>query len=112
MKIALPVANNQLCQHFGHCEVFEFYDVDEKEKKIMGKKALTPPPHEPGVLPRWIKEQGVDLVIAGGIGASAQGLLREAGVKIITGAPPSETKALVESFLSNSLITGKNACDH
>lgn len=112
MKIALPVANDQLCMHFGHCQVFEFYDVDEKEKKIAGKKSLTPPPHEPGVLPKWIKEQGVDLVIAGGMGASAQSLFREAGVQVITGAPVDDPQRLVENYLNNSLQTGKNACDH
>lgn len=112
MKIALPVANDQLCMHFGHCQVFEFYEVDEKEKKIIKKSALTPPPHEPGVLPRWIKDQKVDLVIAGGMGASAQGLFHEAGVKVITGAPAGDSQTIVESYLNNSLETGKNACDH
>lgn len=112
MKIALPVVNNQLCMHFGHCQVFEFYEVDEKDKKIGKKSSLTPPPHEPGVLPRWIKEQGTDLVIAGGMGASAQSLFQEAGVKVITGAPANDTREIVESYLNNSLTTGKNACDH
>jgi len=112
MKIALPVANDQLCMHFGHCQVFEFYAVDEKEKKIRGKSALTPPPHEPGILPRWIKEQGVNLVIAGGMGASAQSLFHEAGVEVITGATENDTRIIVESYLNNSLTTGKNSCDH
>lgn len=112
MKIALPMANQQLCMHFGHCQVFEFYEVDEKEKTIKGKSSLTPPPHEPGVLPRWIKEQGADLVIAGGMGVSAQNLFREAGVQVITGAPADDSQTIVESYLNNSLQTGKNACDH
>jgi len=112
MKIALPVANDQLCMHFGHCQVFEFYEVDEKEKKILKKSTLTPPPHEPGVLPRWIKEQNVNLVIAGGMGASAQSLFREAGVQVITGAQADSTQTIVENYLNNALTTGKNACDH
>jgi len=112
MKIALPVANDQLCMHFGHCQMFEFYEIDEKEKKISGKSALTPPPHEPGVLPRWIKEQGVDLVIAGGMGASAQNLFRQAGVQVITGASANNPEEIVENYINNSLETGANACDH
>ncbi|MFZ7104463.1 MAG: NifB/NifX family molybdenum-iron cluster-binding protein [Peptococcaceae bacterium] len=112
MKIAIPVANNQLCMHFGHCEVFEFYEIDKKEKKIAAKNVLTPPPHEPGVLPRWIKEQGTNLVIAGGMGVSAQNLFRQAGVEVITGAQTASPREIVENYLNNSLETGKNACDH
>ncbi|MDK2823961.1 MAG: hypothetical protein PWQ67_775 [Clostridia bacterium] len=112
MKIALPVVNNQLCMHFGHCEVFEFYDVNEKEKKILGKNRLTPPPHEPGILPKWIKEQGANLVITGGMGIKAQRLFQEAGVQVITGAPADNPNAIVTSYLNNTLNTGENACDH
>jgi predicted Fe-Mo cluster-binding NifX family protein len=74
MRIALPVAENQLCMHFGHCEKFAFYDVDLKEKAILGVEVLTPPPHEPGILPPWIKQQGADLVITGGMGGRARSL--------------------------------------
>lgn len=112
MKIALPVADEKLCMHFGHCQVFEFFEVDEKSKKVIQKSSQTPPPHEPGVLPRWIKEQEADLVIAGGMGASAQKLFKEAGIKVITGAPAGDPTDIVESYLQNSLETGENACDH
>lgn len=37
MKIALPVANGELCMHFGHCQVFEFYEVNKKEKELLEK---------------------------------------------------------------------------
>ncbi|MFZ5753618.1 MAG: NifB/NifX family molybdenum-iron cluster-binding protein [Bacillota bacterium] len=112
MIIALPVAGNQLCMHFGHCESFAFFDVDEVQKKIKGKKMLTPPPHEPGILPPWIKQQGADVVITGGMGARAQSLFQAAGVQIITGAQPGNPEDIVMSYLNNSLQTGPNACDH
>jgi|GEM_PF-5388278 len=28
MKVALPIADEQLCAHFGHCERFYFYEVE------------------------------------------------------------------------------------
>lgn len=63
-------------------------------------------------MPRWIKDQKVDLVIAGGMGASAQGLFRETGVEVITGAPAGDSQTIVESYLNDTLKTGKNACEH
>ena len=32
MKIAIPVQNNLLCQHFGHCEQFYICNVDGNNK--------------------------------------------------------------------------------
>lgn len=63
-KVALPLAEGRLCNHFGHCEQFAVIRV--QEGLIDGKELHTPPPHEPGVLPRWLGELGVNLIIAGG----------------------------------------------
>lgn len=54
MGTAIPTAQGRLCAHFGHCEEFAFVEIDEKDKKITGVSKKTPPPHEPGVLPRWL----------------------------------------------------------
>lgn len=112
MKIALPVAGNQLCMHFGHCEKFAFYDVDPNEKSIKGVKMLTPPHHEPGVLPPWIKQQGADLVITGGMGSRARSLFEAAGVNVITGAAAAAPEDVITNYLNNSLELGQNICDH
>lgn len=112
MKIALPLTENQLSMHFGHCETFAFLEVDEVEKKIVKKELLTPPPHEPGILPTWIKNQDVDLVIAGGMGGRAQSLFQAQGIKVITGAPVDSPENIVQSYLEGTLETGDNVCDH
>ena len=64
MKIAIPTADNRLCMHFGHCEKFVIVTVDESTKTIIGKEEAVPPPHEPGVLPKWLHEKEVNLIIA------------------------------------------------
>lgn len=111
-KIAVPVAEGKLCQHFGHCEVFAFLTVDNDGKTVTAQTEMTPPPHEPGVLPRWLAEQGANMVIAGGMGARAQSLLTEAGVKVLVGAKPAPAKEVVESYLKGDLTLGQNICDH
>jgi len=112
MRIAVPVANHQLCMHFGHCEVFTFFDVDEKNKTITFKKDVTPPPHEPGLLPKWIGEQGANLVLAGGMGQRAQSLFTQNGVKVIVGVAENNPEQAVLDYLNNKLTTGSNSCDH
>ena len=112
LRIAIPVANNQLCLHFGHCEIFRFFDVDESSKTIISHNDVEPPPHEPGLLPRWIREQGANVVLAGGIGAKAKKLFEEASIHVIVGAVEKNPEVLVLNYLKGSLATGPNSCDH
>ncbi len=112
LKIAIPLANGQLCMHFGHCEEFAVIDVDETTKTILKSETMTPPPHEPGVIPRWIGSLGVKLVIAGGMGPMAQQLLAAQGVQVFAGASPALPEALVNAWLDGNLEHGDNVCDH
>ena len=81
-------------------------------RQIGDAELHTPPPHEPGVLPRWLGEMGVNLIIAGGMGQRALGMFTEQGIRVITGAPNQEPVALVQGYLAGNLITGPNVCDH
>jgi ATP-binding protein involved in chromosome partitioning len=108
--VAIPVSGGKLSSHFGHCEEFAF--VETENGKITGTEMRTPPAHEPGVLPRWLYEQGADVLIAGGMGEQAQQLCRENGIEVIIGAPMDPPEPLVNQYLTGTLITGDNACDH
>jgi len=110
IKFAIPVSGGKLCSHFGHCDQFAL--IETEDGKIKGRSMHTPPPHEPGVLPRWLHELGADIVIAGGMGSRAQGLFNESGIKVITGAPMDSPESLVSQYLSDALVTGENICDH
>jgi len=112
MKIAIPTVNGALCMHFGHSENFLFIEVDEKAKKILNQQSLTPPPHEPGKLPPWVKSHGATVVIAGGMGMRAQEIFRDHGIEIVTGAQGSDPTKIVLDYLQGKLETGQNACDH
>jgi len=87
MRIAVPLAQGKLSLHFGHCDQFAIFDIDDNLKKIINRKDETPPAHEPGVLPRWLHENNVNVIIAGGMGQRAQQLFTQ-------------------------LETGDNICDH
>jgi ATP-binding protein involved in chromosome partitioning len=107
---AVPVAEGKLCSHFGHCDQFAL--VETENGQIKGKTMHTPPPHEPGVLPAWLHEMGANVIIAGGMGSRAQGLFNQNGIKVITGAPQDSPESVVTQYLTDSLVTGANVCDH
>ncbi len=111
-RIAIPIAEGQLCLHFGHCEQFAMVDIDPATQQVLQTQYLTPPPHEPGVIPRWLHEQGATTIIAGGMGSRAQGLFAQNGITVVTGAPAGTPEALVAAYLQGTLVTGDNVCDH
>jgi ATP-binding protein involved in chromosome partitioning len=111
MKIAVPISGGKLCSHFGHCELFAVMDVDG-EGNVVSKDELTPPPHEPGVLPAWLHSLGVEHVIAGGMGSRAQELFHENGITVTIGAPVAAPEELASSFIEGNLSSGDNVCDH
>ena len=98
MRIAIPICEGVLSMHFGHCERFALVDIDPETKTIAGTTSVEPPPHEPGLLPGWLAERGVDLVIAGGMGVRAQQLFAQAGVNVITGAPAAQPESIVHGL--------------
>jgi len=110
MKIAIPLAEGKLAMHFGHSKEFAIIEVNGSE--IKNKETLEPPPHEPGVLPKWLNDQGVNVVLAGGMGGRALQLFAQHGIKVLTGAPALPPEDLVAQYMENSLQTGDNVCDH
>ncbi|HUJ69547.1 MAG TPA: NifB/NifX family molybdenum-iron cluster-binding protein [Syntrophorhabdales bacterium] len=111
MRFAVPTNGKKLCSHFGHCEAFALIDADGSGR-LGDESYVVPPPHEPGLLPPWLAQQGVNCVIAGGMGARAQQLFAEAGVNVVTGAEGEYPRDVVENYLKGTLVTGTNTCDH
>lgn len=112
MKIAIPIAGGKLCMHFGHCEKFVIVDVDDKTRSINSKEEAAPPPHEPGVLPKWLYDKGVNVIIAGGMGMRAQQLFVQYGIQVVVGAAPDHPQTIVLNWLKGELVIGGNICDH
>ncbi len=110
MKFAIPLAEGKLTAHFGHCQEFALVEVENND--IKKTEVLVPPPHEPGVLPKWLHEMGADVIIAGGMGNMAINMFAQNGIQVMTGAPSLTPEELVQQYLNQSLSTGNNLCDH
>ncbi|HEQ60022.1 MAG TPA: ATPase [Firmicutes bacterium] len=112
MKIAMPVFGEEVSAHFGHCEKFALVEVDPAGKTVIQTDWATPPAHEPGILPAWLHEQQVDLVMTGGMGERAQALFARQGIQVITGVAGGTVEQVIEQYLKGTLQAGDNLCDH
>ncbi len=107
-KIAIPVVQEKLSGHFGHCEYFEFF-IEENGKIIRTERAV-PPPHQPGVLPLWLAELKATAIIAGGMGQRAIELFLQNGIDVYLGAEQKSAEELAEDLVNNRLVCGQNYC--
>ncbi|BCV25448.1 NifB/NifX family molybdenum-iron cluster-binding protein [Gelria sp. Kuro-4] len=109
MRIAVATENGQVAQHFGRCQEYTLFDVDNGQ--IQSKVVIPNPGHQPGFLPRYLAEKGADCIIAGGMGPSAQDLFAAQGIKTVIGAsgPADE---VVKAYLAGDLTLGTSACEH
>jgi predicted Fe-Mo cluster-binding NifX family protein len=109
-KISFPTSDRKTIDgHFGHTREFVIYTVENN--KIVKEEFVTPPPHEPGVLPKFLATQGVDVIITGGMGAMAVKLFNNSNIEVILGALGNLDVALTK-YLNDELANTGSACDH
>ncbi|MCK3684919.1 NifB/NifX family molybdenum-iron cluster-binding protein [Maribellus sp. YY47] len=110
-KIAIPVDQNHILDgHFGHCQYFSLLTLDDQQ--IVEEETVTPPPHEPGLLPKWLAQQGVTDVLAGGMGQKAIEIFKYNDVNVFVGAPKLPARELTKGFLDGTISFTTNYCDH
>jgi predicted Fe-Mo cluster-binding NifX family protein len=112
MRIAIPLSGGQISPHFGHSEEFLLIDADSETRKVLKSQVEKAPEHVPGFLPQWLKDHGVSVVIAVGMGSRARDLLTASSVQVVTGVSSSDPAAAVADFLAGNLKMGPNGCDH
>jgi predicted DNA-binding protein (UPF0251 family)/predicted Fe-Mo cluster-binding NifX family protein len=84
-KIAFPTSDKSTIDvHFGKTKEFAIYTI--KETEVIAVNHIMPPPHAPGVIPNFLAENDVDVVITGGMGAKAVKMFENAGIDVILGA--------------------------
>ncbi|MBW1803772.1 MAG: ATPase [Deltaproteobacteria bacterium] len=102
MRIAIPVLKGRLATHFREFKQVTLLDAENKE--IKERKRLTRPIIELWMLPRWLRDHDVDLIIAGNVNERATSLFQKAGIKIVTGAPPLPPEEVVQKYLTDTLV--------
>lgn len=107
MKIAAACEGNFITEHFGHCENFMIFDVENN--KIIASNSVPNPGHKPGFLPNFLNGLGVNVIMSGGMGGGAVDIFNELNIEVITGAS-GDAKAQAEMYLSGKLKSTGSVC--
>lgn len=109
MKIAVTYENGKVFQHFGKTESFKIYEVEDNQ--IVSSEVISSNGSGHGALAGLLAEQGIDVLICGGIGGGAQAALADAGIELCAGAQ-GDTDQTVEAYLKGELVSSGVNCDH
>lgn len=109
MKIAVTYDNGTVFQHFGRTEEFKVYEVEGRE--VISSEIISSSGSGHSALAGILADQGIDLLICGGIGGGAQAALEEAGIGLVAGAQ-GNTDEVVEAFLRGELTSTGANCHH
>lgn len=107
MKIAVACDNKNVSEHFGHCEGFQLFTVENG--KVTESQFYQNPGHKPGFLPNFLNNLEANTVITGGIGGGAIDIFNEKNIEVISGAAGDAEKA-VEMYLQGKLKSTGRVC--
>ena len=111
-KIAIPLTDtNEFSPHYGASARFEVFEVEPAQRAVLRRTIVAPAEAEPCAWAPLLRAAGVELVLAGGMGAGARHHMAEQGIEVVAGVPAAPPDELVTAWLENRLVRGDNACD-
>lgn len=110
MKVAVTYENGQVFQHFGHTEQFKIYEIEDG--KVISSEIVDTNGQGHGALGGFLENQGVSVLICGGIGGGARNALAAAGIQLFGGAC-GDADAQVASYIKGNLVYDPDVeCQH
>ena len=110
MKIALPSNGSEVDEHFGHCQCFTIFSIDD-EKKIVSEETLTPPPGcgcKSSIVPQ-LAGMGVSVMLAGNMGGGAVNILAGHGIEVVRGCA-GDVREVAQAWLAGKVNDSGVGC--
>ena len=87
--------DGEVSAHFGRCPFFLLAEVNGTTATV---SEVVPNPyrggHQPGAVPRFVRDMGAEVIIAGGMGPGAIEMFHGFGIDVATGATGAVTTVL------------------
>lgn len=109
MKVAVPTRNGQVDDHFGHCEYYTIFQIENR--KVVNEESVKSPDGcgcKSDIAPR-LAQMGVKIMLAGNMGMGALNVLNLHGIEVMRGCS-GDVKAVVNSYLENNITDSGFGC--
>ena len=110
-KIAVPSCQNRVDEHFGHCEYFTVFTVNENNE-ILSEERVSSPANCgcKSSIAQTLAQMGVSMMLAGNMGQGAVNVLNGCGIDVLRGCS-GDVKAVAEGWLAGNLKDSGIACN-
>ncbi len=111
-KVAIPSRNDQVDSHFGHCEYYTIYTMND-ENQVKDKELFNSPAGcgcKSNIAP-ILAGKGVSVMLAGNMGTGALNVLQSENISVIRGCSGS-TDEIIKSYLTGKLTDNGVSCSH
>ena len=112
MKVAVPTRANVVDDHFGHCEAYTIFTVDDNNQIVSSE--ILPAPQGCGCksnIAGVLQQKGVTVLLAGNMGTGALNVLGNHGIKVYRGCS-GDVQQLAEAFLQQKITDSGVGCNH
>ncbi len=107
MRIAISTDGEFVSAHFGRCPTFTLIDIENG--KINKRTEVANPGHQPGAIPQFLQQKGVNCIVAGGMGMRAIAFFEECNIKAIMGVS-GKIDEVIEQLKKGTLEGGESLC--
>lgn len=111
MKIAVPTRDNMVDNHFGHCDHYTIFTINDGVVKM---KEILPSPQGCGCksgIALVLRQKGVQVMLAGSMGDGAKNVLESNDIKVVRGQS-GNIDELVKAYLADDIKDSGEGCSH
>ena len=109
-KIVLPTRDGRIDDHFGHCAFYTIVETDDNGQVVSTEEM--PSPQGCGCksnIAAEFQKMGVDVMLAGNMGAGALAKLNSHGVEVVRGCSGT-VEDVLEAYLAGNLKDSGEGC--
>ncbi len=110
MKIAIPTRNNKVDDHFGHCEYYTLFTIDENNQVLDSRFMASPEGCGcKSDIAHLLQKMGVSLMLAGNMGGGALNKLTSFGIEVIRGCA-GDVNQVMKDYLAGMIEDSGEGC--
>jgi predicted Fe-Mo cluster-binding NifX family protein len=111
MIVAVPYLQGNVNAHFGSTQAFLISHTADGKVQQTSLFEVQGMQHNHSGIAGFLKEQGVSVILAGGMGAPMQQALKQAGFSLFCGVGGPALEA-IEAFLRGDIDQSESTCGH
>lgn len=109
MKIAVPTRDGRVDDHFGHCDHYTIFTIEDHH--IVAREEL-PSPQGCGCksgIAADLQQKGVEVMLAGNMGQGAKNKLEAHGIRVVRGCT-GDIEVLMRGYLLGFVFDSGQGC--